>query len=346
MNLPLSLVELANQFVGTRIQSSQIKAFDVETPFPSLLISPDNTLFLFNTNKCSLLKRKEHKIIRDLAAIFRLAERLRPFIDREYCFSICNRDKNITGFPSLCQSRLIDNPSDLLIPDFYFILSDGYRQDLDPLQIPGDSLSMQQIISNRSRKLYWRGSTNSSYLPGYLSRLDFIKMLNNAPGIDDVASCKFTAIDDQRKALLDKQEAKAMREDLGLVKSDLFMIQAKYLLHLDIDGHSCSFPGLYRKLALGGCVLKINSPYIQWYYHMLKDGVNFVSASSVDELLEKVNYFRENWSAAVRVGIRASILAKQITIESSLDLVSRQLEAWDCDFNPLSLQKINPRIII
>ena len=343
MELSFSLIEQANQLGGTNIKNSQLKAFNAETPFPSLFVSPDDISIFLNPNKCTLLKRKDHKIVRDLAAIFKLAERLRPFIDKEYCFSVCNRDKNLTGFPSLSQSRLLDNHADLLIPDFYFILSEGYLKDLQPLQLPIDAPSMQQRIANRSKMLYWRGSKNASSLDGYVSRLNFIKELNAIDGIESISSCRFTTIADQTMQSIDKSEAKAIQDDLGLVPAEPFLMQAKYLLHLDVDGHSSSFPGLYRKLALGGCVLKVKSPYIQWYYHMLKNEINYILISSTDDLIVKLNYLLDNWSTAVQIGIRAAILARSISIESSLDQVSQELDTWDSNFNPLSLRKFNPK---
>jgi len=342
MKPPLALVESANQLSRTSIQSSQLKAFDLETPFPTLVISGYEISVYFNPNLCQLIKRKPHKIVRDLAAIFKLAERLRPFLDKAYCFSICNRDKNVTGFPSLSQSKLQYNYNDLLIPDFYFLLSDGYSEDLKSLQLAIDSPSMEKNIIDRDMKLYWRGSTNSASVDGYATRLHFINELNAIDGISNIASCKFTSISDQTIQSVSKSDVQTMRAELKLVPPEPFHIQANYLLHLDIDGHSSSFPGLYRKLFLGGCVFKVKSPFYQWYYPLLKEELNYISVASAHELVDKVTYYRANWKAAVQIGIRAAILARSITIESSLDQVSQQLGEWDRNFNPISLHKINP----
>src|SRR5205807_769719 len=64
-----------------------------------------------------------------------------------------------------------------------------------------------------------------------------------------------------------------------------------YKYAIDIDGNSCSWPGLFTKLLMGNTVLKVDSVlgFRQWYYHKLIPWRNFVPVStavSAVELLE------------------------------------------------------------
>jgi hypothetical protein len=93
----------------------------------------------------------------------------------------------------------------------------------------------------------------------------------------------------------------------------LFFQQYRY--HIDIDGNTNSWPGLFIKLLTGSPVLKVASRlgYQQWYYDRLKPWINFVPvASDLADLVEKVSWLRANDDAARQIGVAGRDLAETL----------------------------------
>ncbi|MEO7725542.1 MAG: glycosyl transferase family 90 [Chthoniobacterales bacterium] len=123
--------------------------------------------------------------------------------------------------------------------------------------------------------------------------------------------------------------------DLQLVKEKVRWKQlSNYRFHIDIDGHTSSFSGLFRKLLSGGLVLKVQSPEgcRPWYYDQLVSGVNFVPVSSdLSDLVDIVSYYRERPRLAESIAQRGRALALTLTYEkefaSALRTVTRAFAA-------------------
>jgi hypothetical protein len=86
----------------------------------------------------------------------------------------------------------------------------------------------------------------------------------------------------------------------------------KFKYHIDIDGNTNSWPGLFQKLLTGSPVLKVASAgsYRQWYYSRLKPWVNFVPVlSDMSDLVAKIAWLHEHEKEAITIGIRGQELA-------------------------------------
>jgi len=87
-------------------------------------------------------------------------------------------------------------------------------------------------------------------------------------------------------------------------------------VHVDIDGNSNSWPGLMSKLLLGGAILKVRSPYAQWYYDRLDGAVSWVAAdlSDLGTAVERLGA-----GEAARLAAGAEALAAAMTYEAEVD---------------------------
>ena len=103
---------------------------------------------------------------------------------------------------------------------------------------------------------------------------------------------------------------------------------------IDIDGNTCSWPGLFCKLVMGITTLKVNSQqgWRQWYYDRLLPWKNFVPvAASLGDLVEIVSYLANHPGEAERIAYEGHQIANSLTmalvLESSsatiFDFVSR-----------------------
>jgi hypothetical protein len=94
----------------------------------------------------------------------------------------------------------------------------------------------------------------------------------------------------------------------------------RYRAHIDIDGRSNSWPGLFQKLLSGSPVLKVASPlgYRQWYYDRLVPWVNYVPVSAdLSDLPDKAAWVLSHDIEARRIGEAGRTLAEAITYEAA-----------------------------
>jgi alginate O-acetyltransferase complex protein AlgJ len=94
-----------------------------------------------------------------------------------------------------------------------------------------------------------------------------------------------------------------------------------YKYHIDIDGNTNSWPGLFQKLLTGSPVLKVasSSGYRQWYYDRLEPWGNFVPVSAdFSDLLDKVAWLRDNDHIARKIGVAGRVLALSMTVQSEV----------------------------
>ncbi len=90
-----------------------------------------------------------------------------------------------------------------------------------------------------------------------------------------------------------------------------------WMFHVDIDGNTNSWPGLFQKLLSGGLVLKVDSPggWRQWYYDRLQPYVNFVPvAGDLSDLVSKVKFYSYNLAETERIAAAGQELASGLSI--------------------------------
>jgi len=73
---------------------------------------------------------------------------------------------------------------------------------------------------------------------------------------------------------------------------------AKYRYLIDIDGVSNAW-SFFEKLLLGSCILKISSPFEQWFYNRIREWEHFVPVRrDLSDLIEKIAWCREHEAEA------------------------------------------------
>jgi hypothetical protein len=109
----------------------------------------------------------------------------------------------------------------------------------------------------------------------------------------------------------------------------------RYRYHIDIDGNSNSWPGLFQKLLTGGPVLKVASArdYRQWYYDRLVPWENFVPvAADLSDLVENTVWLSQNDARAREIGARGKALAESLDFPGELTrcapAISKAIESF------------------
>ncbi len=198
-------------------------------------------------------------------------------------------------------------PKAVLVPDNYFVGRNGYESERLLFA------SRRMAWTDRSTAVFWRGSTTGHRSGGWqsLPRIRLCQIANDNPhlpmdfGINQVVQQEYT------------DEETDIRSE-GLMKpfihSDNF---DAYRYHIDIDGNSNSWPGLFIKLLSGGAVLKVASQngYCQWYYDKLVPWVHYIPiAADMSDLIEKVEWITGHDDQARRIGQAGRAFALRMTL--------------------------------
>lgn len=196
------------------------------------------------------------------------------------------------------------SPRVTLIPDAVFIREKGYeatRAALAATSVPW---------SERKPVAFWRGSLSG---PGtQLMKLPRVALCKVAIG-NPLLDVGVTQIPIRRR--VDVEGVREI-ERLNITKPHVPFVEfSKYRYHIDIDGNTNSWPGLFQKLLTGSPVVKIASAsgYRQWYYDRLIPWENFVPVQSdMSDLTEKVEWLLAHDDAARKIGENGRALAESM----------------------------------
>jgi Glycosyl transferase family 90/Sulfotransferase family len=161
-----------------------------------------------------------------------------------------------------------------LIPDLHFWLNSGYfsqREALAKAWIPWEK---------RSRIAFWRGSSTGADGLTVESIADLPRFRLCAAGakgapLEGMLDAKLTNIVQSRNAG-EAERIRAFIVSCGLLSEHVPQPEfLNYRFQIDIDGNSNAW-GLFLKLLMGSCVLKVMSEWRQWYYDELKPWEHYV----------------------------------------------------------------------
>jgi hypothetical protein len=100
---------------------------------------------------------------------------------------------------------------------------------------------------------------------------------------------------------------------------------ARYKLLVDIDGNANSW-GLFAKLLLGSCVLKVESVWEEWFYEKLVPWRHYVPVTAdLSDLREKIQWCLDNDQEAEAIGEAGAQLARGMTLETETTAAARRL---------------------
>lgn len=194
-----------------------------------------------------------------------------------------------------------------LIPDLYYFQAKGH-EDFEPSLAPWDQ---------RDDRVVWRGSTTGRFwqcveeldeLPRYRlcraagrlgPRADF--------GVTDVVQ----AADPAHEALIRDR----LRREGYLREFMPFVDMGRYRYVLDIDGNANSW-NFMMKLRLGCCVLRVESPWRQWFSDRLMAWTHYVPVrEDLSDLAEKVDWCFSHPEMAAAIADRGKTFALEMRFE-------------------------------
>lgn len=228
-------------------------------------------------------------------------------------------DRALSGARSLAFGRNISGHAAVeLIPDVYFIDQYGFRA-------LHDAAASAPVWSARSNTVAWRGSVTGGgpYADaGQIPRLALARLCRAIAGTD----IKIIGIHETMAGILPHDQIAAFIDAHQLAGAPWRQTDfAQHKLVIDIDGHANAW-GLLEKLIFGCCVIKVASPYEQWFYARLEPWTHYVPVrADLSDLEETIAWCRENDDRCAWIGRNAACLAQSLTLEADL---SRSCDAF------------------
>ena len=220
----------------------------------------------------------------------------------------------------------------LLVPDNYFITTQGYSQLKE--------LFNQQRPSWKERLplAFWRGGTTGIRRSSSdWKSLPRVKLSEIAREHSSLIDAKLSTVV-QTMSQAEAEEVRGSGLVAGPAAPEQFL---KYKYQIDIDGNSNSWPGLIQKLLTGSPVLKVESPlgFRQWYYDKLEPGRNFVPVKAdLSDLIDKIKWLNDNDREAEEIGSAGLLLAQSLSYEEeiyrSADTIRAAVERLELSTSP------------
>ena len=208
-----------------------------------------------------------------------------------------------------------------LIPDVYFFISHGYKHFKATLAGRAADWSAKAPVA------FWRGTTTGWEYPlgaDFDSVMDGMRksprfrLCKISADHANVMDAKFTDVvqapgQDEKTRVADALKSERL---IGARYSQYDFIKFKY--QIDVDGNANSW-SLFNKLLMGCCVLKIASPWSQWYYGELKPWTHYVPvAEDLSDLLDKLEWCRSHDDQARSIGEAGKSFAEALTFEQEM----------------------------
>lgn len=197
-----------------------------------------------------------------------------------------------------------------LIPDLYFYCSEGYAQwkVLHSTDTPP--------WDKRKRCAIWRGATTGrTFTADTLRdnpRINLAYVCRDFPEIFDAKITHMAHVEGDTAA-----RAKEILQREGLLGNRMAPVDFRnFMFSIDIDGNANAW-GFFEKLALGLCVLKVESPWEQWFYPDLKPWTHYVPVDpSLEDLVPSMRELLDNPKMAQAIAENAAAFAAERDIES------------------------------
>ena len=202
----------------------------------------------------------------------------------------------------------------LPVPDAVFFSSDGYAAQREAFANAPDWTLRPPIA-------YWRGSLTGSASNWRevfaLPRIQICLAARFTPNID----ARITDLSQFADAYPELQEALTGLDLLGARQPETDNQNFRY--GIDVDGNTNAWQSLYVKLLAGTCVLKIVSPYRQWYYDRIRDGGTVRLVAGPRDLSEALAWAETNPTVAKDIAQRGMELALSMTETSEREVFAR-----------------------
>ena len=217
--------------------------------------------------------------------------------------------------PSISWETRTDWTEITLVPDLYYFTGGGY-----------DGFTPEQIAWNdRTPSFFWRGSTTGLFQqrPADLDVLPRYRLCALLAGLDGAGDAGLTDV----VQAADADAAAAIRARLereGLWRPFVPMTDmARHRHILDIDGNSNSW-NFMMKLRLGSCVLRVDSPWKQWFSDRLIAGIHHVPvAADLSDLIERVQWCQAHPQACEAIARQGAQFAHGMLFADEMERAAR-----------------------
>ncbi|MEO1639977.1 MAG: glycosyl transferase family 90 [Pseudomonadota bacterium] len=207
------------------------------------------------------------------------------------------------------------------VPDPYFFASRGYQS------MHAYSRNSAPNWNDRDDDVVWRGALNNMGLfsldPAHVGHAGVMQRLRMAQ------VCRTLDIDfrfahgpgNPNYKLLNKAGLTGDRhapESWGHKK-----------FAIDIDGFSNAWNNFMQRLALGCCVLKVDSPYgfYQWYYHKLQPWEHFIPIKAdLSDVAEQLDWAKTHIKEAREIATAGQAVVRGMTLESETQVAAEIIE--------------------
>ncbi|MBV8848822.1 MAG: hypothetical protein JOZ16_04470 [Methylobacteriaceae bacterium] len=205
-------------------------------------------------------------------------------VANEYTLFVQSWDRATTDVASLAFGRnVLGHEAVGLIPDVYYINHFGYRD----VRHSAVSLPMWR---DRRNAIAWRGSVTGGgdfYSPSDIPRVQLALRCRDIA----VADVALFGVHSTMAGIFPPEQIEAFITAERLEGDRWHMPHfGTYRYAIDIDGHANAWAFL-EKLILGCCVLKVGSPYEQWFYGDLRPWVHYVPVrADLSDLDERIDW--------------------------------------------------------
>lgn len=204
-------------------------------------------------------------------------------------------------------------PAVRLVPDPYFHRGGGF-QKLRELVANGELPSWRK----RERTLFWRGTATGGLGPGGYRELPRVRLALMCRR-ERWADVKICQVPDQVRPQHDPAVVEAELARAGVMGDRVPMPAfSRRRYTIDIDGNSNAW-GLFEKMLLGLCILKVETPWSQWFYDRLVPWQHFVPVrADLSDLPELVEWCLAHDVEAAAIAEAAQRLALGMTFEAEM----------------------------
>jgi hypothetical protein len=218
--------------------------------------------------------------------------------------------------------RAVGDLSVGLIPDLYYFSSRGFRSGwIDGVVPPWTS---------KRTMFTWRGITSGghNYTVDSISTLPRFRMCSIGRELGPLANVGISQIV-QARSKEDAIEIERYLKSIDLWREYIpqhVMGNSKFLL--EIDGYANSW-GFLAKLLMGCCVLKVDSPYEQWFYGDLKPWVHYIPiAQDLSNLLETMEWCLLNEPACRDIAREGMAFAEERTFDREMKAAAATMASF------------------
>ncbi len=208
---------------------------------------------------------------------------------------------------------------DFLVPDPYFMSSDGYRAQ-------GAAFGQAPGWDERIDRAYWRGTDTGTFRyrnPADAPRIEICRISLDRP---DIVDARITAIEPHADAA-EKQARYEMLGYLGPYDAQDEIVRYRY--QVDIDGNTNTWSSFFLKLLTGSPVLKVDSEcgFHQWYYAQLIPYLHYVPVKpDLSNFTTQMAWLRANTDQAKRIGAAGRAFALDLGMATEVNKATATVE--------------------